>query len=475
MDQQQNQQKPHHAGKKPYHGKRRPPYKRGQDRNRDNRRVNDAVAMMEEGIEAVEELEERVAPSQTQQPKKKQQSRPQNDRKKPQANQPASTPAQPVGADNQPSEESAKKNNRSRQQTPNRVSRGTTAPKKPQDLPSMDNLLIDDRPEELERMIVDEYNAEEIQRILDHDIFARPEVTPIPDPIPEGKVVVAGIRFRPGGKTYFFAPGDIDCTVGKYAIVETARGVEFGEVCIANCLVDESIIYPPLRPVLRLANAEDIEQNRQNHAREEEATRIGKEKIAEHKLDMKLVSVQYTFDCSKLLFYFTSEGRVDFRELVKDLASVFRLRIELRQIGIRDEARMLGGLGACGRALCCSTFLTDFGQVSMKMAKDQGLALNSTKISGCCGRLMCCLRYEHETYLSLTRELPTQGTVVGTPDGMGVVTEVYPLEGAVKVAFRGENAPAPKKFTKAEITLPNHRTTEEATNEAAETEPDTLE
>ena len=445
-----NAAKPSHGGgKKPYHGKRRPPFKKGQDRrpaNRDNRRMNDAVNAMAEEAEEVVEAEE-MMPAQPQQPKKKQ-PRPQNDKKK-------ATNERPAPAPETTPEDAAKKNARPR---PSRPSRGTSMPKKPQELPSMDNLLIDDRPEEMERMIADEYNAEEIQRILDSDIFANTQDNTIPDVLPEGKVVVAGIRFRTGGKTYFFDPGEHNCTAGSYAIVETARGMEFGEVYIPNRMVDESMIFPPLRPVVRLATQEDIEQNRQNHEREEEATRIGKEKIAEHKLDMKLVSVQYTFDCSKLLFYFTSEGRVDFRELVKDLASVFRIRIELRQIGIRDEARMVGGLGACGRALCCSTFLTDFGQVSMKMAKDQGLALNSTKISGCCGRLMCCLRFEYETYLSLSRELPTLGTIVNTPDGLAVVTEIYPLEGAVKVAFRGDNTPAPKKFQKSEISVqpPRH-------------------
>lgn len=460
MDNNQNTPaNPGHGGKKPYHGKRRPHYKKEQNRrpeNRDNRRMNDAMnAMAEDGIEV---LEERVTPQPQQSPKKKQQ-RPQNDRKKP-------------SGEGQPpvSQDSAQKNQPPRAGRP---SHGTTTPKKPQELPQMDNLLIDDCPEELERAIVDEINADEIERILAYNIFARPETQVIPDPIPEGKVVVAGIRFRTGGKTYFFDPGKINCPVGEYAIVETARGVEFGEVCIANCLVDEALIVPPLRPVLRLANADDIEQNRQNHAREEEATRIGKQKIAEHKLDMKLVSVQYTFDCSKLLFYFTSEGRVDFRELVKDLAGVFRIRIELRQIGIRDEARMLGGLGACGRPLCCSTFLSDFGQVSMKMAKDQGLALNSTKISGCCGRLMCCLRYEYETYLSLGRELPAPGTFVNTPDGPGVVTEIYPLEAQVKVSLRGDNTPAPKKYPKSDITLQTRNTPIADTPAEESTEPDT--
>ncbi len=438
----QPSQRENGGSKKHYHGKHRPHHKRGHDRrpaNRDNRYVNDAMDMVAQADDTLDTAV--VAPNEeTTLPQKKKQS---------------------------PNEQ--KKNNRPQ---PSRPSHGTSTPKKPQELPQMDNLLIDDCPEEVADIGTYAASADDVERILAYDIFAKPHAEPIPDPLPEGKVVVAGIRFRAGGKTYFFDPGQIDCPLGSYAIVETARGLEFGEVCISNRVVDESIIVPPLRPVVRLATQIDIEQNRANHAQEEEAARIGKEKIAEHKLDMKLVSVQYTFDCSKLLFYFTSEGRVDFRELVKDLASVFRIRIELRQIGIRDEARMLGGLGACGRPLCCSTFLTDFGQVSMKMAKDQGLALNSTKISGCCGRLMCCLRYEHETYLSLGQELPSPGTFVNTPDGLGVVTEIFPLEAAVKVSLRGENAPAPKKYKKTDISL-QHRNTHENTSPAEEvSEPD---
>jgi cell fate regulator YaaT (PSP1 superfamily) len=281
-------------------------------------------------------------------------------------------------------------------------------------------------------------DAAEVEKILESDIFARREET-IPEYLPEDKVVVAGIRFRTGGKTYFFDPGSLTCVAGKYAIVETARGQEFGEICIGNRMVDVSMVVPPLRPVIRIATDADIAHNKENRDREESAFRIGVEKIREHKLDMKLVSVQYTFDNAKLLFYFTSAGRVDFRELVKDLAGVFHIRIELRQIGIRDEARMIGGLGACGRPLCCTTFLSDFGQVSMKMAKEQNLSLNSTKISGCCGRLMCCLRYEYDTYAEEIKKTPAQGTFVNTPDGPGMVTEIFPLQGEVKVSLRNQN------------------------------------
>lgn len=315
------------------------------------------------------------------------------------------------------------------------------------DLPDMENLLIDDNmnsqpaPETSD----DAPDAAEVERILERDIFAKTREE-IPEVLPEGKLVIVGVRFRAGGKTYFFAPGQFTCKVGQFAIVETARGLEFGEVCIANRMVDESMVVPPLRPVIRIASEEDIAHHKENHAKEEAAYPIGVQKIAEHKLDMKLVSIQYTFDNSKLLFYYTSAGRVDFRELVKDLAGVFHVRIEMRQIGIRDESRMIGGLGACGRPLCCSTFLNDFGQVSMKMAKEQNLSLNSSKISGCCGRLMCCLRYEYDTYVEEIRRTPAQGTFVNTPDGPGVVTEIYPLQGEVKVSLRNQPDSSPKRY-----------------------------
>ena len=298
-------------------------------------------------------------------------------------------------------------------------------------------------------------DAAEIERILSRDIFEK-KVETIPEVIPKGKLVIAGIRFRAGGKTYFFDPGALTCKVGQHAIVETARGLEFGEVCIANRLVDESVVVPPLRPVVRIATEADIAHNKENHEKEEAAYPIGVQKIAEHKLDMKLVSIQYTFDNSKLLFYYTSAGRIDFRELVKDLASVFHVRIEMRQIGIRDESRMIGGLGACGRPLCCSTFLNDFGQVSMKMAKEQSLSLNSTKISGCCGRLMCCLRYEYSMYVEESRLTPSQGTFVNTPDGPGVVTEAYPLRGEVKVSLRNQTDSSPRLY-KRDVVEPQTR------------------
>lgn len=258
------------------------------------------------------------------------------------------------------------------------------------------------------------------------------------EPIPVIEVV--GVRFNKTGKVYYFAPNGNTARRGDAVIVETARGLEFGEVWQANHTVPESEIVPPLRPVVRMADAKDIAHNADNRRREDDAFHICLEKIAAHGLDMKLVEAQYTFDNSKLLFYFTSAGRVDFRELVKDLASVFRTRIELRQIGIRDEAKLMGGLGICGRSLCCASFLSDFSQVSIKMAKEQNLSLNSAKISGACGRLMCCLNYEYPVYCEAARHTPSVGSTVATPDGNGTVTEASPLSGTVRVALLG--APA---------------------------------
>ena len=266
------------------------------------------------------------------------------------------------------------------------------------------------------------------------------------------KTEIVGIRFKATGKTYYFAPGEIRANRGDFAIVETARGPEFGEVTIANRLIPTAETVQPLRPVLRLATKADVTHNEENTKKEADAFRICTEKIAEHKLDMKLVDAQYTFDNSKLLFYFTSAGRVDFRELVKDLASVFRTRIELRQIGIRDEAKLIGGLGICGRSLCCSSFLSDFGQVSIKMAKEQNLSLNSTKISGNCGRLMCCLRYEQKTYEEEIRLTPSVDSVVKTPDGIGTVCETAPLLGMIKVRLNDSDG-LPKPYHRDSVTV----------------------
>ncbi|MBR2388640.1 MAG: hypothetical protein IKB02_07735 [Clostridia bacterium] len=265
-------------------------------------------------------------------------------------------------------------------------------------------------------------------------------------------VEIIGVRFKPGGKTYYFAPNGITAKKGDYVIVETARGLEYGKVAVANSMVGESEFVPPLRPVIRIATEEDIKHHDDNVIKQDEAAKICNEKIIAHNLDMKLIDVQYTFDNTKLLFYFTSSGRVDFRELVKDLASVFKTRIELRQIGIRDEAKLIGGLGVCGRPLCCSVFLTDFGQVSIKMAKDQNLSLNSLKISGACGRLMCCLKYEHDTYVQGIKNLPPIESTVRTPDGIGTVTEHMPLAEKLKVRLDDKPDQQPKTYSKDDVT-----------------------
>lgn len=249
----------------------------------------------------------------------------------------------------------------------------------------------------------------------------------------EDMTEIVGVRFRDAGKVYYFSPGQFNVRPGDRVIIETSRGVEYGFVSLGNSMVPASKIVPPLRPVIKIADAHDTERYEANKKLEADAFEICKKKIAEHNLDMKLIDTEYTFDNSKLLFYFSAEVRVDFRELVKDLASVFRTRIELRQIGIRDEAKIMGGLGVCGRPLCCASFLSDFVQVSIKMAKEQNLSLNSSKISGTCGRLMCCLRYEHETYESEISKTPPVDSTVKTPDGVGVVTEISPLAGTVKV------------------------------------------
>lgn len=266
-------------------------------------------------------------------------------------------------------------------------------------------------------------------------------------------VHVAGVRFKPNGKIYFFENTNVKLKSGGYAIVDTARGLEYGEVAFADKEVKESSLVLPLRSVVRAATKEDAERNAQNKVKEEEAFKICLEKIAKHDLKMKLIEAQYSFDNSKLLFYFTSETRVDFRELVKDLAGVFKTRIELRQIGIRDEAKLMGGLGACGRALCCATFLSDFAQVSIKMAKEQNLSLNTGKISGCCGRLMCCLQYEYSTYVEEGKKTPPVDSTVKTKEGVGVVTESNPLAATVKVKLNDKPDIAPVLFKRDEVTL----------------------
>ena len=247
-------------------------------------------------------------------------------------------------------------------------------------------------------------------------------------------VKVVGIRFRNAGKIYYFGPGKLQLKAGMHAIVETARGVEMGTVMTDPREVSEESVVQPLKPVIRIATEQDEKQAEKNRQKEKEAFKICLEKIAKHKLDMKLVEAEYTFDNNKLLFYFTADGRIDFRELVKDLAAVFRTRIELRQIGVRDETKILGGIGICGRCLCCHTYLSEFAPVSIKMAKEQNLSLNQTKISGVCGRLMCCLKNEQETYEELNKKLPGLGDTVTTPDGLtGTVHSVNVLRQRVKV------------------------------------------
>ena len=255
---------------------------------------------------------------------------------------------------------------------------------------------------------------------------------------PERSVEIIGISFREAGKIYYFAPGRHKLSVGNKVIVDTSRGVEIGTVKTANKMVSEKEIVSPLKEIIRPATAEDLERDARNKQAEFDAAIVCKKKIQKHGLDMSLVAAEYTFDNSKLIFYFSCETRVDFRELVKDLASTFRTRIELRQIGIRDEAKMMGGLGICGRKFCCAGFLSDFVQVSIKMAKEQNFSLNSAKISGACGRLMCCLRYEHETYEDAIKRTPPVGSTVKTADGVGVVTETKPLAEEIRVKI-GEN------------------------------------
>lgn len=249
---------------------------------------------------------------------------------------------------------------------------------------------------------------------------------------------VVGVRFKKAGKIYYFDPGDISIEKDDFVIVETVRGVEFGRCVIAPKQVGENDVVLPLKKVLRIADQKDrmiVEENKQAA---HEAYQVCSDKVNEHDLDMKLVDVEYTFDRNKVIFYFTADGRVDFRELVKDLAAIFRTRIELRQIGVRDEAKMLGGIGPCGRMLCCSTFLGDFDPVSIKMAKDQNLSLNPTKISGLCGRLMCCLKYENDEYEAAKEQLPDLGEIIETPHGRGKVVGLNILERVLQVQFKDQ-------------------------------------
>ncbi len=266
-------------------------------------------------------------------------------------------------------------------------------------------------------------------------------------------IEIIGISFRTAGKIYYFTPKDLKFKRGDRVIVETSRGVEIGTVKTENKLVPTSEVVQPIKEVTRLATPEDILHDEKNKQAEMDAAVICKKKIKNHGLDMSLVGAEYTFDNSKLIFYFTCETRVDFRELVKDLASTFRTRIELRQIGIRDETKLMGGLGICGRKFCCSDFLTDFVQVSIKMAKEQNFSLNSAKVSGACGRLMCCLRYEHDVYEEAIKKTPSVGSTVKTSDGVGAVIETKPLLSEIKVKFGDGDKDVVKWYKCADVKL----------------------
>ena len=302
----------------------------------------------------------------------------------------------------------------------------------------------------MQKIIIQPLKSGGSENLMDNSITTE---TPSVDNINEKMTEVIGLKFNGNGKTYYFSPSGLTLNKGDAAVVETARGIEFGYVSFGNTRVPSSEIIPPLRNVIRIADANDIKQHEKNREMEKEALEICKTKVEEHDLSMKLIDAEYTHDRSKLMFYFTAEVRVDFRELVKDLASVFRTRIELRQIGIRDEAKMLGGIGICGRPFCCSSFLCDFAQVSIKMAKEQNLSLNSAKISGTCGRLMCCLRYEHENYEAGIKKTPKVDAKVKTPDGEGIVTESSPLTGLVKVKIPSQNGEVIKIYDREDITV----------------------
>ncbi len=264
---------------------------------------------------------------------------------------------------------------------------------------------------------------------------------------------IVGIRFKKLGKIYFFNPNGFKLDKGRNAIVETARGLELGEVAVSNRLMDDEKIVTPLKKVIRPATKEDEDLFEENEKRAQEAFKVCEEKILKHGLDMKLIDVEYTFDSTKLLFYFTADTRIDFRELVKDLAAVYKTRIELRQIGVRDEVKMLGGYGMCGRELCCVNHLSDLNTVSIKMAKEQGLSLNPTKISGACGRLMCCLKHEQEVYEEKLSRLPNVGSIVKTADGEGVVEDVQVLKELLTVKITNDDDTFKKAYPLAEVEI----------------------
>ncbi|MCH5185492.1 MAG: stage 0 sporulation family protein [Oscillospiraceae bacterium] len=264
---------------------------------------------------------------------------------------------------------------------------------------------------------------------------------------------IIGVRFKRVGKIYYFDPGKFDIETGKHVIVETSRGVEMGEVVLSKREIDEKSFNQPLKRIIRPANKDDYNIYKENKKKEESAFGICIDKIKKHKLPMKLIEVEYTFDGNKIMFYFTADGRVDFRELVKDLANIFKTRIELRQIGVRDESKIMSGVGICGCQLCCSRFLGEFIPVSIKMAKEQGLSLNPSKISGSCGRLMCCLKYEQDTYEDALKKTPRQGAIVRTPAGQGSVEYVNVLKGIVRVKIDGDREKAYYEFNAKDIKI----------------------
>ena len=264
---------------------------------------------------------------------------------------------------------------------------------------------------------------------------------------------IVGVRFKKPGKIYFFDPGDLQINNRDFVIVETSQGQEFGEVAIANRIVEDESVLKPLKKVIRIATQKDKKHNEENKKKEKEAFDICNKKIKEHKLDMTLTDVEFKFDNSKVLFYFTADGRIDFRELVKDLATIFKTRIELRQIGVRDEVKRIGGNGVCGRELCCCSFLGNFETVSIKMAKEQNISLNPSKISGNCGRLMCCLKYEQDVYEDKLSRIPKVGSIVKTEDGEGIVESIETLKEIIRVKLKDGDETFYKKFNAKDVTL----------------------
>ena len=371
---------------------------------------------------------------------------------------PKSEPDQQHGQDKRPKQQSWEKG-KDREKDRRRERKRQDAPTSPdRESPrfAKDDLLPPEPPAEVDEFsLFRDREEEELIEAMPPDptldyVFGEP---PAPEPEPEDGVEIVGVHFPQGAKVYYFDPVGRKIERGTKVIVETARGLELGEVAIGNRKVPPSDHTASLKPVIRIATPEDIAHVAGNASREAETMKICAAKVEARKLDMKLVGAQYTFDNSKLIVYFTAAQRVDFRELVRDLAQTFRTRIEMSQIGVRDEAKMLGGIGVCGRRLCCSVFLPNYAQVAIKMAKDQGLSLNSAKISGNCGRLLCCLRFEHPTYEKELAKLPTVDSLVETPDGRGKVTDVKPLCGTVKVKLDSAPDAVPGVYSAASITV----------------------